>query len=50
MNSVVYMVGIRHDDGRLLIGFGFGKFDTWSHREFADNKEATLLPVMLKRQ
>lgn len=47
MNGAVYMVGIRHDDGRLLTGFG--KFDTWSRREFADNKEATLLSVMLKR-
>jgi hypothetical protein len=44
------MVGIRHNDDRLSIGFGFGfeKFDTWNHREFADNKQATLLSVMLK--
>jgi hypothetical protein len=30
VEGAVYMVGIRHDDDRLSIGFGFGfdKFDT----------------------
>ena len=47
----MYVVGLCHNDGHLLIqigvGFGFGleKFDTRNHCEFAGNKEAILILV-----